>query len=185
MSFYTTTGVAIGSLDTRYSKIIRVMREGANVDIQAYVISEPTPHNDIRDTRQSRFARKQKTSQKAQAKKFTLNVVLYGTMDSFEDVGDFLSQCTEYLQAPLLCDRNVPYRNPQSLTGRDHNPPMTDDFGMKLSMTEIETLAQAVDPSSVLETRIGFPETQAPVAVRTPLYRCVKRILNPYPHVFA
>ena len=110
-------------------------------------------------------------SLKAHAKKFTLTAILYGTMNEFEDIGNFFSHCSEYLQAPLHCDRNVPYRNPQSLSGRDDNPQMTYDFHSRLSMTEIETLVQAADPSSVLETKSIFPETQAPAAVCTPLYK--------------
>ena len=100
-----------------------------------------------------------------------MSLVLYGTMDAFEDVGEFFSQCSEYLQAPLHCDRNVPYRNPQSLSGREENPPMTFELQLELSTSEIETLTQRADPSSVLETAFLYPESDPPAAVRTPLYR--------------
>lgn len=92
-------------------------------------------------------------------------------MDMFESVGDFLSRCSEFLQSPLRCDRNVPYRNPQSLAGRDENPIMTYQFREVGPSSTIESVAQDADPSVALENEDSFPETEAPAAVKTSLYR--------------
>lgn len=94
-------------------------------------------------------------------------------MDMFEIIGNFLSRCSEFLQSPLRCDRNVPYRNPQSLAGRDENPSMTFQLREIRPTSMIETIAQAADPSAALETGDTFPETEAPAAVKSTLYRYV------------
>ena len=94
----------------------------------------------------------------------------------FESVGDFLSQCSEYLQPPLHCDRNVPYRNPQSLTGREKETQMTFELQGDLSSSQLEVMARIIDPSDVLETEDVIPETEAPAAVKSSLYRCVAYI---------
>lgn len=99
-------------------------------------------------------------------------------MDMFESVGDFLSRCSEFLQSPLRCDRNVPYRNPQSLAGRDENPIMTYQFREVGPSSTIESVAQDADPSVALENEDSFPETEAPAAVKTSLYSHQKRALS-------
>ena len=144
--------------------MIRVLQAESKIDLQAYVTPAKAQGN-------SAHRQGPKSGQKKRNKAFAMSLVLYGTMDTFEDVGDFFSQCSEYLQAPLHCDRNVPYRNPQSLSGREENPPMTFELQLELSSSDIETLTQKVDPSSVLETALLCPESDPPAAVRTPLYR--------------
>lgn len=91
----------------------------------------------------------------------------------FDTIGDFLVQCSEYLQSPLRCDRNVPYCNPQSLSGRDKDPQMTFQLQADLSLSQVETMARGADPSAVLETGDSNPETEASAAVKSSLYRCV------------
>ena len=92
-------------------------------------------------------------------------------MELFEETGEFFEQCSEFLQSPLHCDRNVPYRNPQSLSGKDPNPPMTFQLEAELSLSQIETMGQGPDPSSALETEDTLQETQAPSPIKSPLYK--------------
>ncbi len=89
----------------------------------------------------------------------------------FELVGDFLSRSSEFLQSPLRCDRNVPYRNPQSLAGRDENPTMTYQLREACPNPMVETIVQDADPSAALENNKTFAETEAPAAVKSSLYR--------------
>ena len=91
----------------------------------------------------------------------------------FEPVGDFLSQCSEYLQPPLCCDRNVPYCNPQSLAGREKDPQMTFQLQEDSSFSSVEAMAQSTDPSAALESEDLNQETEAPAAVKSSLYRYV------------
>lgn len=124
-------------------------------------------------TSRNRVKQGRRQTSRLRIRPFTLSVIWYGPMDKFDDIGEFFLQCSEYLQSPLHCDRNVPYRNPQSLSGRDENPSMTFDLREKLTFSEFETLAQGVDLSANLQTGITFPETEPPAAIRTPLYRQV------------
>ena len=92
-------------------------------------------------------------------------------MQLFDAIGEFLERCSEFLQSPLHCDRNLPYRNPQSLSGKDPNPPMTFQLEADFCPSQIETMVQGLDPSSALETEDSLQETQAPSSVRTSLYK--------------
>ena len=91
-------------------------------------------------------------------------------MHLYDLVGSYLSQCSENLQLPSLCDRNVPYRNPQSLSGMDDGPPMTFQFRGGTTSREIELIEMDNDPSAMLETQATFAECEVPEAIRTPLY---------------
>lgn len=99
-------------------------------------------------------------------------------MEMFDTIGDFLVQCSEYLQSPLRCDRNVPYCNPQSLSGRDKDPQMTFQLQADLSLSQVETMARGADPSAILETGDSNPETEASAAVKSSLYSHQKRALS-------
>lgn len=164
----TRSGAIVGKLNARYSKMIQVLHAEPSVQLQAFT----TPITSNSGTSHPcRTKRGGKQLAESQNNTFALSVILYGTMDKFDDIGDFFSQCSEYLQSPLRCDRNVPYRNPQSLCGREENPPMMNQFQARLSSSEIETLAQTADPSAELETKKVYHESEPPAAVRTPLYR--------------
>ena len=105
------------------------------------------------------------------AQNTTLSVIIYGQTGISEAVGDFLFRCSQYLQSPLRCDRNVPYRNPQSLSCNENNTSMTYQLQSQLPPTQVETLGQGADPSTALETDDSLPETEAPVEVKTLLYK--------------
>ena len=103
-------------------------------------------------------------------------------MEVFEAIAEFLEQCSEFLQSPLHCDRNLPYRNPQSLSANDHNPPMTFQLEADLCRSQIETIVQGPDPSAALETEDALQETQAPSPIKTSLYRLVLYIIEWLPN---
>ena len=158
----------VGELNPHYSKLIRVLQDGESVELQALFVPSFSRHAIPVQLR----ARGQK-AEKLQAKCATLSLILYGSAEMFESIGDFLSQCSEYLQPPLHCDRNVPYFNPQSLTGSEKKTQMTFELQGDLSSSQVEAMARNVDPSDVLETEDVSPETEAPAAVKSSLYRYV------------
>ena len=164
----TPHGAVIGRINPYYSKLIRVLRESNTVQTQAYLVVLP-PQRGVR----SRPKTKSKQRKQPAAEHATLSVILYGSMEIFEAVGNFLSVSSEFLQLPLHCDRDVPYRNPQSLTGRDENPMTTYQLQERCSSFATETIAQTTDPSAALENENTFPETEAPAAVKTMLYRYI------------
>ena len=155
----------LGHLDSRYSDILRVLQIEPMIDLQTYVFQATT------ECKHGRVRKLRNPPKVIRAADVTLSVIVYGHMDLFEALGDFLLRCSEYLQSPLRCDRNVPYRNPQSLSGKDENPPMTYQLPSQLPLTQVEMLAQNTDPSAVLETEDTLPEIEAPAVVQTLLYR--------------
>lgn len=163
-------GDVVGTIDPRYSRIFEVLRSEGDIDYEGYVKVTPLSKN-----ANSRNRPKQECNQtsKSNVMSCTLSAIFYGPMDKFEDVGEFFFQCSEYLQSPLHCSRNVPYRNPQSLSGGDEDPPMTFDLRKELTSFEFETLTRGADPSAALQSGTSFPETEPPAAIRTPLYRQV------------
>ncbi|KAI1496313.1 SNF2 family N-terminal domain-containing protein [Biscogniauxia marginata] len=53
---------------------------------------------------------------------------IYGPENLADDVGDFLDECNFYLQDPVACNRNVPYKNPHCLSTLFEAPSMTFDL---------------------------------------------------------
>ena len=162
----SSAGHVVGKLDPRHSKILQVLRNDEDVELQAYVV--PTHSQEpLRDIVKKSF----KELTPSRARPVSLSVILYGSMQLFDAIGEFLERCSEFLQSPLHCDRNLPYRNPQSLSGKDPNPPMTFQLEADLCPSQIETMEQGPDPSSALETEDSLQETQAPSSVKTSLYK--------------
>lgn len=158
----------VGELNPHYSKLIRVLQDGESIELQALFV----PSHSRRAVPVQPVVRGQKAG-KLQPRLATLSLILYGSMEIFESIGDFLFQCSEYLQPPLHCDRDVPYHNPQSLTRSEKETQMTFELRRDLSSSQVETMARTVDPSDALETEDLNPETEAPAAVKSSLYRYV------------
>ena len=159
-------GHVVGKLESRYSNILQALRDEEDVELQGYVVrrvSQEPPKDQAKKTS------KQSTS--SRVRPVYLSVILYGPMELFEVIGEFFEQCSEFLQSPLHCDRNLPYRNPQSLSGRDTNPPMTFQLEADLYRPQIETIVQGPDPSAALETEDKLPETEAPSSIKTSLHK--------------
>ena len=100
-----------------------------------------------------------------------LSVTLYGHMEYFDRVGDFLLNCSLYLEDPDGCDRNVRYRNPQSLWGLDDNDlRMTQSATVKINC-DFDLFEDSSDLLEGLEYEQELPETPQPSALMTPLHR--------------
>lgn len=160
LQLHTSAGRVVGTLEPRHSRILQVLRDDEDVELQAYVVS-PLPQELLKGKAKKSF--KNLT--------LSLSVILYGPMEVFEAIADFLEHCSEFLQCPLHCDRNVPYRNPQSLSAKDHNAPMTYQLEADLRHSQIETIVQGPDPSAALEAKDALQETEAPSSIKTSLYR--------------
>ena len=152
----------IGQLDTYYSKLFRTLLACETLILQPYMIS--SSHRTL-------CSKTTKMRGKSLPPVVTLSVVFYGPMCIFENVGDFLSKSSQYLQSPLHCDRNVPYKNPQSLSRIDKSPPNTFELSFLGLDSQVETLSQAHDPAASLETKHVYSETEAANLIRTSLYR--------------
>ena len=99
-----------------------------------------------------------------------LCTIIYGPFRIFDAVGDYVSQCRLYLQDPLYCNRDVPYRNPHLLSGLDEGPPMASSFCRPRVPLEVEEMDSRPDLFALLRNEDPLPETDAPAALSTTLY---------------
>lgn len=162
----TSVGHLLGKLEPRYSKILKVLQDEKEMELQAYVV--PTV---FQKPPKDQAKKSSKELNLSRVRSVTLSVVLYGPMEIFEATGTFFEQCSEFLQSPLHCDRNVAYRNPQSLFGKDHRPSMTFQLEAELCLSQIETTVQGPGPSAALEIEDNLRETEAPSPIKTSLYK--------------
>ena len=151
-------GTVVGRLNPRYSKLIRVLRDGESIELQTNLVPPPSQKPNPRHSRN---------------RPPTLSIIIYGAMDMLESIGGFLLQCSEYLQPPISCDRNVPYCNPQNLAGRDEVPKMTFQLQVDVSSSSVEAVVHGADPSATLETEDLNSEMEAPAVVKSTLYRYI------------
>ena len=89
-------------------------------------------------------------------------------MELFDDIGKYFDEYQLYLQDPYGCDRNVKYRNPHRISGRDPVAPMTFEL-RSLAFSHKET----VSPCDILagfESDEILPESESPPALKTVLY---------------
>jgi SWI/SNF-related matrix-associated actin-dependent regulator of chromatin subfamily A3 len=93
---------------------------------------------------------------------------LYGPMEIFDDVGEFLQDNDQYLQDPKGCDRNVQYRNPQMMAGLDDIPQWT--FNFNSPPDNCEMLQEATGLMDRLQTDEILAESETPPALKTSLY---------------
>ncbi|KAF2458817.1 SNF2 family N-terminal domain-containing protein [Lineolata rhizophorae] len=106
----------------------------------------------------------------------TLFVIIYGPMEIFDDVGEYCRQHDAYLQDPIGCDRDVPYRNPHRLDGLDENASTTYQLIAQKGVKE-EVVREQVDILAGLEFDEDLPEAEAPAALWTQLYPHQKQAL--------
>lgn len=105
-----------------------------------------------------------------------LSVIVYGPMELFDDIGKFFDEYQLYLQDPYGCDRNMRYRNPHRISGRDPVAPMTFEL-RSLAFSHEET----VSPCDILagfESDEILPESESPPALKTVLYPHQKQALS-------
>jgi SWI/SNF-related matrix-associated actin-dependent regulator of chromatin subfamily A3 len=112
-----------------------------------------------------------------------LNVIIFGTEDLEDTVGEHLSRYGLYLQDPLGCERHVPYRNPHIIPLESDEIIMADSFGSDSGNLEIERLEAGPDLlAELMKDEIPLPETEAPAIVKTALFPYVSP--SPYSFLF-
>ena len=153
-------------MECSLNNFLQVLQDEKDMELQAYLapaLSQKPPKD------QAKKSSKELT--RSGFRPVSLSVVLYGPMEIFEASGEFFERCSEFLQSPLHCDRNVPYKNPQSPSVEDRNAPMTFQLEAELFLSQIETMMQDPDPSAALETEDALRETQAPPPIKASLYK--------------
>ena len=100
----------------------------------------------------------------------TLSVIVYGPFEYLDAVGDFLENCELHLHDPVGCDRNVRYRNPQSLWAlQEDDVRMTQDIAWEVPQ-EFGSFRNPSDLLADLEYKDFLPEAAQPFGLRALLF---------------
>ena len=85
----------------------------------------------------------------------------------FEPIGTFCERVDIYLQDPVYCNRDVPYRNPHVLAEEDG---IITTGSLSLTQ-EVENFTSPGDIFDQLLTTDTLPEARTPQVIRTTLHR--------------
>jgi SWI/SNF-related matrix-associated actin-dependent regulator of chromatin subfamily A3 len=151
-----------GELDCRTFKFLDILADEGRVTLQLYCQLESK--DDPSDRKRPRSSR---------ARAVNLSVIIYGCLDVFDLVGDFMSRSKMFLQEPQHCDRNVRYRNPHRLSWTNDEDKYTQSLDtpeqvpidIKAFEALPDLLAEFGSQDSLLETEVS------PTILGTPLYR--------------
>ncbi|KAF4631765.1 hypothetical protein G7Y89_g6362 [Cudoniella acicularis] len=158
-----------GKIATESHKMIQGLTEESSLNIQTVCTLE--------DQRQN--AGPKRRANLLRQKVCSLSIILYGPMDFFDDVGEYVEQHGIYLQDPKGCDRNVLYCNPHSLSlSNGESYPLTFDLDQQQTSVQMEGLPQENDLLEVLNTSEPLCETPQPTAIKTQLGSHQKQALT-------
>lgn len=98
---------------------------------------------------------------------YELLVNVFGRPSMFEPIGTFCERVDIYLQDPVYCNRDVPYRNPHVLAEEDG---IITTGSLSLTQ-EVENFTSPGDIFDQLLTTDTLPEARTPQVIRTTLHR--------------
>jgi hypothetical protein len=160
--YYLESDELFGELDERTSKILVSVGGEKGVNFQI----------NCRSVARSAFLGKRKTKKGAlQGSQFLMNVTLFGPEELFDVVGKYFAKCGIHLQDPQ-CDRDVVYRNPHILSD-SKEVVMTSSLVRRDDPLDVEIMIEEVDVFSKLCSDDHLSLTEAPHAIKTPLYEFV------------
>ena len=153
-------GSKIGTLGERQAKILHELEEVDGINFQLYC---QIKREEALGGGKFRMCAEKELQH-------LLCTIIYGPLRLFDAIGEYVSECELYLQDPLHCNRDVPYRNPHLLSGLDEESPMTFSFNQPSVPLEVEELNNRPDLFAQLRSEDPLRETTAPPALRTMLY---------------
>lgn len=156
------TGQYFGMLPIHVSKVMTTLSESIGVTYQLH----------LQLGRASAGASLAKPRMNAYSGLAQVSVIVYGPTDEAIEVGEWLDACNLFLQEPERCARNVPYRNPQSLSFNDPEIMMTSELENKRNLADISEDCQPLDFMTELDNDDLLEEAEQPDIIATPLHRC-------------
>jgi hypothetical protein len=118
-----------------------------------------------------------KSTAKKPSRKFdllpcVLEITVYGSLEIFEEIGDWFQGHGIYLQDPRSCHMEVRYCNPQRLSAYDlETCPLLHAVVSSGPVSELQDIAQRRDPLDILSGHLDLEETPQPSVIRTILKR--------------
>ncbi|GAB1316916.1 alpha-1,6-mannosyltransferase [Madurella fahalii] len=110
----------------------------------------------------------------------SLDIVLYGPMSLFEDIGSYLQDYDIYLQDPVDCKRHVLYCNPHRLPPLDPTAKaFTSDLAtLGMHRQEMDDVGARPDLLDILNSQEDLLEARQPPSVKTVLAKHQKQALT-------
>ncbi|KAL7799056.1 SNF2 family N-terminal domain-containing protein [Trichoderma ceciliae] len=155
-SFHSIRNASIrGQIDLEFAHITDALLDEKDIELQV------TCSVDIAKSSKSRFTAPISTPCR-------LNMVLFGPLRLFEEVGSFFEDHNLYLQDPVDCSRNVLYRNPHKLSV-EYGPAvwtsdLTKDHSNSATIEETQTRPELID---VLNSQEDLVETPQPGSIQS------------------
>jgi hypothetical protein len=159
-----------GKLDPDFTQLLSDLLEERGLDLESYASSiddQPNPRaRTIRFHGSSRFCR--------------LDIILYGPLDLFDDLGTYLQERNIFLQDPIGCERNVRYCNPHRLPPTDPSVHVLTSSLTKCAgyVSEMEFIAARPELLDILNSQEDLPEAAQPPSIKTKLARHQKQALT-------
>lgn len=172
----TETNSMIGEMDSNGRKIIDVL--GKAVTIQLFADFNTFRANKPKKS-MGGYCDKSRISTLPSS--LELFATIYGPSTLFEAVGAFAAKCHLFLQHPIHCNRNVPYRNPHCLSPENSRIMYTFDLnaatepfsspGQEIPANPIDLFADAAEQDTL-------SDAYAPLSLSTKLYKHQKQALT-------
>ncbi|KAK4163801.1 SNF2 family N-terminal domain-containing protein, partial [Cladorrhinum sp. PSN259] len=159
-----------GKLDLDFTQLLGDLLEEQGLDLESYASSiDDQPNTRARTIRfhgSSRFCR--------------LDIILYGPLDLFDDLGTYLQERNIFLQDPVGCERNVRYCNPHRLPSADPSVHVLTSSLTKCAgyVSEMEFIAARPELLDILNSQEDLPEAAQPPSIKTKLARHQKQALT-------
>ncbi|KAK4113157.1 hypothetical protein N656DRAFT_797686 [Canariomyces notabilis] len=162
----------LGTVDSEHAFLIADLLGENELELEVSVSSKEDGQASKKRSRPQAFL--------SSTKPCLLDIVLYGPLQLFQDIGSYLQDHEFYLQDPVGCKRHVRYCNPHRL------PPLDAEvmvFTSTLAVqqahaVEMQNIGQRPDLLEVLDSQHDLEEAAQPPAVKTILEKHQKKALT-------
>ena len=153
----------LGKLEERLGKILHKLTVEGGIEFQLYF--------QLKDGQTSQRTRRFQGKPRHAGSNASLQVIIYGPFHCYNAVGDFLTECSLFLQDPFRCDRNVPYCNPHLLSYIAEERITTFQLNTTQGSRQIEQSGVQQDPFTLLRSEKLLSETEPSSSLAAKLYR--------------
>ncbi|KAK3989051.1 SNF2 family N-terminal domain-containing protein [Cladorrhinum sp. PSN332] len=158
-----------GKIDLDYTGVISDLLEEPDIEMEVKVSSV-----------EQASSKGKKSRVQGPLRRCKLNIVLYGPLELFEDVGAHFQERDIFLQDPVGCERNVRYCNPHRLPPVNSiSPVLTAHLSSStVQDPEIQNIAPLPELLDILNSQEDLAEAVQPPSIRTSLAKHQKQALT-------
>ena len=103
----------------------------------------------------------------------SLDITVYGPIELFDEIGEWLQEYNVYLQDPRNCDLDVRYWNPQRLSSSDPRscPYVSQVVLLGSGLVQFEEIDEQPDLLDIISGQDDLEEATAPKVIRAALHK--------------